>query len=204
MSRYVDKIKMLSGNNYTDELMARALDGMKAVIELSGDDVNRDGLLDSPHRVVKAFLEYTQGYKEEPINHLKKTFEVQHKDLVLVKDISFTSLCEHHFAPFFGVAHVGYIPNEKVTGLSKLARLVDGFAQRFQVQEHLTQQIADAIEAELQPLGVVVVIEAKHTCMCYRGVGKETANTVTSTLRGVFLEEPATRAEAMALINARR
>ncbi|RBN36584.1 GTP cyclohydrolase I FolE, partial [Priestia megaterium] len=118
------------------------------------------------------FLEYTEGYREDPKAHLEKTFDVNHNELVLIRDIEFHSMCEHHFAPFFGVAHVGYIPDKKITGLSKIARTVEGYAKRFQVQERLTNEIADAIEEILEPKGVMVIIEAKHMCMCGRGIKK--------------------------------
>lgn len=176
------------------------MDAIKTLVDLCGDDPNRDGLEETPYRVLKAYLEYTEGYREDPKAHLEKTFDVSHKELVLVKDIEFYSMCEHHFAPFFGVAHVGYIPSEKVTGLSKIARTVEGFAKRFQVQERLTTQIIEAIEEVLEPEGVMVVIEAKHMCMCGRGVKKSSASTVTSSVRGVFAEQSDTRAEFLSLI----
>ena len=125
------------------------MDAMKELIKLCGDDPERDGLQESPMRVLKAFLEYTEGYHEDPKKHLEKVFDVDHQELILVKDIEFYSMCEHHFAPFYGVAHVGYIPNEKITGLSKIGRMVEGYAKRFQVQERLTNQIAEAMEEVL-------------------------------------------------------
>jgi GTP cyclohydrolase I len=178
----------------------RFTDGVEALIELCGDDPNRDGLQETPLRVLKAFLEYTEGYREDPRIHLEKTFNVDHQELVLVKDIEFHSVCEHHFAPFFGVAHVGYIPNEKITGLSKIARMVEGYAKRFQVQERLTTQIAMAIEEILKPKGTMVVIEAKHMCMCGRGVKKSSASTTTSSVRGTFAEKADARAEFLSLL----
>jgi len=176
-------------------------DALKELIELCGDDPTRDGLLETPHRVVKAFLEYTEGYQEDPRDHLKKVFDVTHKELVLVKNIEFHSMCEHHFAPFFGVAHVGYIPNQKVTGLSKIGRMVEGYAKRFQVQETLTNQIADAIEEILEPQGTMVVIEAKHMCMCGRGIKKTNAETTTTAVRGKFEERADARLEFLTLLN---
>lgn len=164
-----------------------------------GEDNNRDGLQETPFRFVKALLEYTEGYNENPNNHLHKTFDVNHDEMVIVKDIEFNSLCEHHLAPFYGVVHVGYIPNEKITGLSKIARLVEGYAKRLQVQERLNSQIADAMYEELEAQGVMVVIEAKHYCMCGRGVRKSTASTVTSAVRGEY-ENPEVRAEFLDLI----
>lgn len=175
--------------------------GIENLITLAGDDVNRDGLRETPFRVVKAYMEYTEGYRENPNEHLRKTFDVDHNELVIVRDIEFNSLCEHHFAPFYGRVHIGYIPNEKVTGLSKFGRMVDGYAKRFQVQEHLTTQIADAIDKELQPLAVMVVIEARHMCMCGRGIRKGTSSTTTSAVRGQFKESAQLRNEFLSLIN---
>ncbi|MDQ0201130.1 GTP cyclohydrolase I FolE [Neobacillus ginsengisoli] len=179
----------------------RFMEGVKDLIELCGDDPNRDGLQETPYRVFKAFLEYTEGYREDPKMHLEKTFDVDHQELVLVKNIEFHSVCEHHFAPFFGVAHVGYIPNEKITGLSKIARMVEGFAKRFQVQERLTTQISEAIEEVLEPIGTMVVIEAKHMCMCGRGIKKTSASTTTSSVRGVFADQSDARAEFLSLLH---
>lgn len=175
--------------------------GIENLITLAGDDVNRDGLRETPFRVVKAYMEYTEGYRENPNEHLRKTFDVDHNELVIVRDIEFNSLCEHHFAPFYGRVHIGYIPNEKVTGLSKFGRMVDGYAKRFQVQEHLTTQIADAINDELDPLGVMVVIEARHMCMCGRGIRKGTSSTTTSAVRRQFKESAQLRNEFLSLIN---
>lgn len=174
--------------------------GIQSILGLCGDDVERDGLQDTPFRVLKAYLEHTEGYNEDPKIHLEKTFDVDHNDLVLVKDIPFNSLCEHHLAPFTGKVHIAYIPSEKITGLSKFGRLVDGYAKRFQVQERLTQQIADAIDVVLNPQGCAVIIEAEHTCMSSRGIKKQGASTVTSTMRGIFQEDSTLRAELMALV----
>ncbi|MEH7225211.1 GTP cyclohydrolase I FolE [Bacillus sp. JJ1566] len=176
-------------------------DALKKLIELCGDDPARDGLIETPQRVVKAFLEYTEGYHEDPKNHLKKVFDVAHRELVLVKNIEFHSMCEHHFAPFFGVAHVGYIPDRKVTGLSKIGRMVEGYAKRFQVQETLTNQIADAIEEILEPQGTMVVIEAKHMCMCGRGIKKTSSETTTTAVRGEFEQRADSRLEFLTLLN---
>lgn len=183
------------------KLVDQAFMGLTSLITLCGDDPTRDGLQESPFRVIKAFAEYTEGYREDPKVHLEKTFDVDHNELVLVKGIEFHSMCEHHFAPFYGVAHIGYIPNKKITGLSKLARVTDGFAKRFQVQERLTNEIADAIVEVLDPLGVMVVVEAKHMCMCGRGVKKSGASTSTSAVRGAFKHEPEARAEFLALMS---
>lgn len=187
-------------NKKTDQAQ-RFMEGIKDLIELCGDDPNRDGLQETPYRVFKAFLEYTEGYREDPKTHLEKTFDVDHHELVLVRDIEFHSLCEHHFAPFFGVAHVGYIPNEKITGLSKIARMVEGYAKRFQVQERLTTQISEAIEEVLEPKGTMVVIEAKHMCMCGRGIKKTSASTTTSSVRGIFADQSDARAEFLSLLH---
>lgn len=167
-----------------------------------GEDPDRDGLLDTPARVGRMYLEICGGLQENPAEHLRKTFDVDHDELILVRDIPMYSLCEHHLLPFIGKAHVGYIPSPggKITGLSKFGRLVDGYARRPQVQERLTTQIAEAIVTELAPRGVIVVIEAEHLCMSMRGVQKAGASTVTSSVRGLFRENPASRAEAMRLI----
>jgi len=176
-------------------------DGLKGLIEFCGDEPTPDGLIETPQRVLKAFLEYTEGYQEDPKDHLKKVFDVAHRELVLVKNIEFHSMCEHHFAPFFGVAHVGYIPDYKVTGLSKIGRMVEGYAKRFQVQETLTNQIADAIEEILQPQGTMVVIEAKHMCMCGRGIRKTNSETTTTAVRGQFEQRSDARLEFLTLLN---
>lgn len=183
------------------ELMYSFYRGISGMIALAGDNPDRNGLQDTPFRVFKAFMEYTKGYAEDPEAILGKSFDVKYDELVLIKDISFNSLCEHHLAPFFGVAHVAYIPlNNVITGLSKFARLVDAYAHRFQVQERLTAQIADTIESVLSPLAVAVIIEAEHYCMCGRGIKKAGARTVTSSMRGAFRENDAARAELMQLI----
>lgn len=179
------------------------MDAVKGLIELCGDDPDRDGLQETPYRVLKAFLEYTEGYREDPKEHLMKTFDVDHQELVMVRDIEFHSMCEHHFAPFFGVAHVGYIPNEKITGLSKIARMVEGYSKRFQVQERLTNEIAQAMADILEPQGTMVVVEAKHMCMCGRGIKKTHASTATTSVRGLFAEKPEIRAEFFSLLQRR-
>lgn len=181
-------------------LLDVADNGIRALISLCGDDVTRDGLQDTPYRVVKAFAEYTQGYHQDPKALLDKVFQANHDEIVVVRDIPFNSMCEHHFAPFFGHIHIAYIPQGNIVGLSKFARMADAYAQRFQVQERLTSQIADTIEEVLDPLGTAVVIEATHYCMCGRGVKKSGATTVTSAMRGAFRDKPAARAEVMQLI----
>lgn len=176
------------------------MEAIRKLIKVCGDDPDRQGLQETPFRVMKKMLEYTEGYREEPKAHLEKLFDVDHRDLIMVKDIDFDSVCEHHFAPIFGVAHVGYIPNGKITGLSKIARMVDGYAKRFQVQERLTNQIAEAMEEVLRPQGVMIVVEAKHMCMCGRGVKKRDAVTTTTASSGIFAENPEKRKEFLSLI----
>ena len=168
-----------------------------------GENPDRDGLKETPARVARMYAEIFGGLHVEPGRHLQKVFEEQYDEMVLVRDISFNSMCEHHLLPFMGKAHVGYIPRGKVTGLSKLARVVDEIARRPQVQERMTHMIADLIENELSAQGVIVVIEAEHTCMTIRGVKKPGALTVTSAVRGMFRTNLASRAEAMALINGK-
>jgi GTP cyclohydrolase I len=167
-----------------------------------GENPDREGLLDTPRRVASMFEEVTSGLDEDPGKHLTVTFSAEHDEMVMVRDIPFASLCEHHLVPFIGRAHVGYIPAEdgRITGLSKLARLVDGYARRLQVQERMTTQIAESIEQALQPRGVLVVVEAEHLCMSMRGVKKPGTLTVTSSVRGLFRRDAATRAEAMQFI----
>jgi GTP cyclohydrolase IA len=170
-----------------------------------GDDPDRDGLLDTPRRVAAMYEELFSGLADDPSRHLTVTFAADHDEMVMVRDIPFASLCEHHMVPFIGRAHVAYIPGTdgRITGLSKLARLVDGFARRLQVQERMTTQIADAIESALGPRGVLVVVEAEHLCMSMRGVKKPGTLTITSSVRGLFRSDPATRAEAMQFVHGR-
>ncbi len=170
-----------------------------------GEDPDREGLVNTPDRVARAYREAVEGLARDPSEVLTTVFDEGHSEMVLVKDIDFTSLCEHHLVAFVGKAHVAYIPNDEgqITGLSKLARLVDLYSRRPQVQERLTTQVADALEAALAPRGVMVVLEAEHLCMSMRGVRKPGARTVTSAVRGQFLQ-PATRGEGMSLIMARR
>ncbi len=177
---------------------------VREILEAVGEDPDRDGLKDTPARVAGAYREVFAGMWQEPEEVLTTTFDLGHDEMVLVKDIEVWSLCEHHLVPFFGQAHVGYIPNEKgqITGLSKIARLVDLYAKRPQVQERMTTQIADALEHVLSPRGVIVVIQAEHLCMSMRGVRKPGAKTVTSAVRGLFRENQPTRAEAMSLLLA--
>ena len=169
-----------------------------------GEDPDREGLRDTPARVARAFAETFAGLRQGPEDVLTTTFDLGHDEMILVKDIELYSTCEHHLVPFHGVAHVGYIPGEdgRITGLSKLARLVDVFARRPQVQERLTSQVADAVVEHLRPRGVIVVIECEHLCMSMRGVHKPGSRTLTSAVRGQ-MRDPATRAEAMALVLGR-
>jgi GTP cyclohydrolase IA len=170
-----------------------------------GEDPNRDGLKRTPERVARAYAEQFAGLYVDPSAVLHTTFDAHHEEMVLVKDIEMYSTCEHHLVPFHGAAHVGYIPNSdgRITGLSKLARLVDLYAKRPQVQERLTSQVADAIMQRLEPRGAIVVIEAEHLCMSMRGIRKPGARTVTSAVRGMFQNQSSTRAEAMSLILGR-
>ncbi|GLZ15356.1 hypothetical protein Acsp04_55910 [Actinomadura sp. NBRC 104425] len=181
---------------------ARIERAVREILIAIGEDPDRDGLRETPARVARAYAEQFAGLRQNPEDALNKVFEADHDEMVLVKDIEVYSMCEHHLTPFHGLAHVGYTPNEKgqITGLSKLARLVDVFARRPQVQERLTSQIADALMRILEPRGVIVVIEAEHLCMTMRGVRKPGAKTVTSAVRGAFRDRPETRAEAMGLI----
>jgi GTP cyclohydrolase I len=167
-----------------------------------GEDPDRDGLVNTPNRVAAMYEELFSGLADDPARHLEVTFAAEHDEMVMVRDIPFASLCEHHLVPFLGKAHVAYIPAEdgRITGLSKLARLVDGYARRLQVQERMTTQIADAIASVLSPRGVLVVIEAEHLCMSMRGVKKPGTVTITSSVRGLFRSDVATRAEAMQFI----
>lgn len=183
--------------------LPRAEAAVRELLIAIGEDPERDGLRDTPERVARSYAELLAGLDQNPHDVLTAVFEVGHDELVLVKDIEFWSMCEHHLVPFFGHAHIGYIPGPEghVTGLSKLARLVDVYARRPQVQERLTTQIAEAICEVLEPRGVMVVVEAEHLCMTMRGVRKGGAKTVTSAVRGQ-LRDPATRAEAMGLITA--
>ena len=175
---------------------------VRQILEAVGEDPDRDGLLDTPARVARMYAEITSGLREDPREHLYKVFDVDHDEMILVREIPVYSMCEHHLLPFYGQAHVAYIPKPdgRITGLSKIARLVDGYARRPQVQERLTRQIADAVQEVLDPAGVLVVVEAEHMCMSMRGVRKPGSSTVTSAVHGSFRESSATRAEAMRFI----
>ena len=178
---------------------------VREILAAIGEDPERDGLLDTPSRVARMYEEVCSGLREDPSHHLLKVFEADHDEMVMVRDIPLHSLCEHHLVPFIGKAHVAYIPNMqgRITGLSKIARLVDGFARRPQVQERLTQQIASALDKTLEPRGVLVVLEAEHLCMSMRGIRKSGSSTVTSSVHGVFRENAASRMEAMQFITGR-
>lgn len=193
------------------ELPAAAINGSevdlgrieKAVREILlavGEDPEREGLCKTPGRVARAYAELLSGLRRDPRIHLKTVFQERYDEVVLLRDIEFNSLCEHHLLPFTGRAHVAYLPDGKVVGLSKLARLVDGYARRPQVQERLTTQIADALMEELNPIGAACVIEASHTCMTIRGVKKPGSTMVTSALRGIFKDNPASRHEILSLM----
>lgn len=179
---------------------------IREILEAIGEDPERDGLIDTPRRVARMYQEIFAGLREDPGDHLKVVFEADHDEMVMVKDIPVFSVCEHHLVPWFGSAHVAYIPNSdgRITGLSKLARLVEGFSKRPQVQERLTTQVADRIEAVLAPRGVLVVVEAEHMCMSMRGVRAPGATTVTSAVRGLMRDSVAARNEAMSFIHGRR
>ncbi len=184
----------------------QATEHFRGLLRYIGEDPSREGLLETPARVLRSYQEHFSGYTQSPDEHLSKTFtEVEgYDELVLVSDIEVFSHCEHHVVPFVGRAHVAYIPDGRVVGLSKLARVVDVFAKRLQVQEKLTAQIAGAIQEHLQPLGVAVVLQCQHFCMCFRGVRKAGSWTTTSKLHGIFLTDPAARMELLTLIGLHR
>ncbi len=204
---------MNSPDNYTRPLVngaqapqidqPRIAAAVREILAAIGEDPDREGLVETPDRVARMYAEVCAGLHEDPVTYLKTTFQVGHDEMVMVRDIPLYSLCEHHLIPFLGKANVAYIPSGtgQVTGLSKLARLVDGYAKRPQVQERLTTQIAEAIEGALEPRGVLVVIEAEHLCMSMRGVRKPGTTTVTSSVTGIFRDNVATRAEAMRFLD---
>jgi GTP cyclohydrolase I len=176
---------------------------VREILDAVGEDPAREGLLDTPRRVAAMYGELFSGIDDDPGRYLTVTFAAGHDEMVMVRDIPFASLCEHHMIPFIGKAHIAYIPGEdgRITGLSKLARLLEGYARRLQVQERMTSQIADTLEAVLAPRGVLVVVEAEHLCMSMRGVRKPGTLTVTSAVRGLFRQDSRTRAEAMAFVH---
>ena len=178
-------------------------DAVRQILKAIGEDPDRDGLQRTPQRVADMYAELFSGVGKDPVEEIDVVFEAGHDEMIMVRDIPLASLCEHHMLPFIGKAHVAYIPNEKgqITGLSKLARVVDLVARRPQVQERLTTEVADAIETALDPRGVLVVVEAEHLCMTMRGIRKPGSETVTSAVRGIFRDNDATRAEAMGFIH---
>jgi GTP cyclohydrolase IA len=184
------------------DVPADVADAVRTLIRWTGDDPNREGLLDTPRRVARAWREYAQGYQEDPAVHLSRTFEEVggYDEIVLLKDIPFQSHCEHHMAPIIGKAAIAYLPNDRVVGISKLARVLHGFSRRLQVQERLTAQVADAIWQHLQPKGVAVVIEASHACMTARGVQTPGVMMTTSRMMGTFREDERSRREVLALM----
>ena len=185
--------------------LARIEHAVREILEAIGEDPARDGLQDTPERVARMYAEIFTGLHEDPAEHLTVTFESSHDEMVMVRDIPLYSVCEHHLIPFIGKAHVAYIPGTdgRITGLSKIARLVDGYSRRPQVQEQLTVQIATAMETTLEPRGVMVIVEAEHLCMSMRGIQKSGSTTVTSAVRGLFRQNIATREEAMRFVTGR-
>ncbi|MCH8167494.1 MAG: GTP cyclohydrolase I FolE [Proteobacteria bacterium] len=181
---------------------AEAEQAVRTLLRWAGDDPEREGLLDTPGRVVRAYRQWFRGYEEDPVAMLQRTFEEVegYDEMVVLRDIRFESFCEHHLAPIIGVAHVGYLPTDRVVGISKLARLVDAYAKRLQVQEKMTAQIANTLMTVLKPEGVAVVMEAEHHCMSTRGVNKHGVSMVTSTMLGAFREDHRTRKEFMDII----
>ena len=189
---------------YDPKTTAELMEHYHAILKLLGEDASREGLLKTPERVAKCMQFLTKGYNEDPTEILRSAiFKEDYKQMVIVKDIEIYSLCEHHMLPFYGKAHVAYIPNGQITGLSKIPRCVESFARRLQVQEKLTMQIRDCIQETLNPLGVAVVIEAAHMCMQMRGVQKQNSITTTSAFSGAFLNQQLTRQEFLDLIGAK-
>ena len=190
----------------TPEQIQSAEDHVRGLLRFIGEDVDREGLADTPARVIRAYKEHFAGYQEDPRRHLTTTFEevAGYDQIVLVSDIQLHSHCEHHMVPFVGKAHVAYVPDGRIVGLSKIARVVDVFAKRLQVQEKLTKQIGDAIQTHLKPQGVAVILQCQHFCMCYRGVKKPGSWTTTSKLHGLFLKDAAARMELFTLIGLKR
>ncbi len=180
----------------------QAEEAVSVLLRWAGEDVTREGLLDTPKRVARAYEDWFSGYKDDPVKFLRRTFEEVegYDEMILLRDISFESHCEHHMAPIIGKAHVGYLPNNKVVGISKLARVVETYARRFQVQEKMTAQIAQCIDDVLKPRGVGVVVEAAHQCMTTRGIHKTGVSMVTSQMMGTFRTDPSTRAEFLQVL----
>jgi GTP cyclohydrolase I len=201
----LDRVELLRARKRVGPRLdrARVAECVRALLEAIGEDPDRQGLARTPERVADMYQEIFAGLGAEAVAELDVLFDAGHDEMIMVRDIAFASMCEHHLVPFLGRAHIAYIPNKQgqITGLSKLARLVDVLAKRLQVQERLTTEIADALEAALTPRGVLVVLEAEHLCMSMRGVKKPGTQTVTSAVRGIFRSNSATRAEAMGLIS---
>lgn len=198
----LDDDEPLAGEDRDAAIPAEVLEAVRTLIRWAGDDPAREGLLDTPGRVARAYLEYFRGYREDPRQHLARTFEEVggYDEIVLLKDIPFQSHCEHHMAPIIGKVHVAYLPTSRVVGISKLARVALGYAKRLQVQERLTAEIADAIQEGLQPRGVAVVIEASHACMSARGVLTPGVTMTTSRMMGVFRDDERSREEVLKLM----
>ncbi len=190
-------------DSYDPATTAKLAENYTSILKLIGEDPSREGLVDSPERMAKAMLFFTQGYEQDPQAIIQSAmFEEDYRQMVVVKDIEIYSLCEHHLVPFFGKAHVAYIPNGHICGLSKIPRMVEAYARRLQVQERLTRQIKECLQQTLNPLGVAVVVEARHLCMSMRGVQKQNSITTTSDFSGAFLKNLSTRDEFMQLISS--
>lgn len=199
-----ERAKLESGDSVQKVDLERIAQGVRLILQGIGEDPDRAGLRDTPQRVAEMYQELTSGMREDPSQHVVPLPGDKHDEMVIVKDISIASLCEHHLAPFVGKCHIAYIPKDgRILGISKLARLAEVFSRRLQLQERLTTEIANTLFEGLQPVGVMVVIEAAHTCMTLRGVRKADAKTVTSAVLGGFRNDPRTRAEAMSLITGR-
>jgi GTP cyclohydrolase I len=194
-----------AGQSHPRPTQAQAEDAIRTLIRWAGDNPAREGLQDTPSRVAKSYLEFFRGYGEDPVAILERTFEEVegYDEIVLLRDIRLESHCEHHMVPIIGRAHVAYLPHRRVVGISKLARVVDAYAHRLQIQEKLTAQIANTIQEVLQPLGTAVIIEAAHECMTTRGVHKTGVSMVTSRMLGVFRDDPSTRRELLAMVGQR-
>ena len=198
----MEDFKYSREEKYSAETVEKLKEHYREIIKLLGEDPDREGLIKTPERVAKAMLYLNRGYEQNPLEIIRSAmFKEEYQQMVLVKDIELYSMCEHHILPFYGKVHIAYIPNGTITGLSKIARIVESFARRLQVQERLTVQIRDCIQEALNPLGVAVVIEASHMCMQMRGIEKQGSATTTSAFTGIFLKDNRTREEFMTLIS---